>query len=306
MSGSPRHPDSVADAERERLEAIRLRRTSPDRYIAFQMLGGRVILERIRRFMEPRGARVLEVGCGSGGILLHLASQGMRAHGIDRQQYDSPLPAGLDFARRHAIPARFHSADATRLPFRDASFDCVVASSVIEHLDDPRAALGEMARVLAPGGIALIDFPLFRGPYGGHIDDVVRWPWYHLRSERAIRARLMRRGAAFEYDVYRSLNKITHRAFRRMLPGTGFEVVEFGRIYHLTHPGRKLLVGLRDAMRRRSLRGALRSLRDAPREFTVADALAFPLLVALVPLSLIPGVDEVATTGVRYVLRRPA
>jgi len=66
----------AAAVEAARLEAIRRRNESPERYIEYQRLGGAVLWERIARYMEPRGARVLEVGCGMGGILLELAARG--------------------------------------------------------------------------------------------------------------------------------------------------------------------------------------------------------------------------------------
>ncbi len=50
-------------------------------------------------------------------------------------------------------------ADISRLPFRDDSFDVVSCFEVLEHLDDPAGALGEMARVLRPGGSLLLSVP---------------------------------------------------------------------------------------------------------------------------------------------------
>ena len=295
----------AAAVEAARLEAIRRRNESPERYIEYQRLGGAVLWERIARHMEPRDARVLEVGCGMGGILLELAARGMVANGLDRQQYDATaLAAARDYAARHGLSARFQLGDAARLPYRDGAFDCVVAASVIEHLDDPGGALREMARVLKPGGLAFIDFPLFRGPYGGHIDDTIKWPWFQLLPRRRVLEQLRARGAAVEERLYLSLNRITLRRFRRLLAASGLRVRELRRIHHLTHPGRKLLIGLRDGLRARSAPEVLASLAAARADFTPAEALAFPLLAALVPLSYLPLLEELATTGIRCVLER--
>jgi len=62
-------------------------------------------------------------------------------------------------ARRERVPARLFNGLLPRLPFRDASFDKVLASEVIEHVPDDRAALGEIARVMKPGGTLALSVP---------------------------------------------------------------------------------------------------------------------------------------------------
>jgi len=63
---------------------------------------------------------------------------------------------GVDLGPRAADAC----ADITAIPFRSASFDLVIASHVIEHVGDDRAALAELGRVTAPGGRALIMAPM--------------------------------------------------------------------------------------------------------------------------------------------------
>jgi SAM-dependent methyltransferase len=53
-----------------------------------------------------------------------------------------------------------HAADLRRLPFPDSSYDFVIASHVLEHIQEDRQALGEIRRVLTPGGIAILPVPL--------------------------------------------------------------------------------------------------------------------------------------------------
>ncbi len=100
------------------------------------------------------GQRVLEIGCGTGNLLLAVARRqpGVDALGID------PDPAGLRRARRKAARAglavRFEQAYAGALPLPDASVDRVLSSFMLHHLDDAERAraLGEVRRVLRPGG----------------------------------------------------------------------------------------------------------------------------------------------------------
>jgi SAM-dependent methyltransferase len=63
----------------------------------------------------------------------------------------------LRFLRRHGIPLVRGSAFA--LPFKDASFDCVISSQVIEHIPYDEVLFSEMRRVLRPGGMLIIGTP---------------------------------------------------------------------------------------------------------------------------------------------------
>jgi ubiquinone/menaquinone biosynthesis C-methylase UbiE len=102
--------------------------------------------------------RVLDVGSGSGDTLLALADRFATAElvGVDLCQ---PL---LDISRQKTSKrgldsrVRFEHASATGLPFPDASFDAVFSQDTLHMVDDPVQMLNEFARVMEPGGIALI------------------------------------------------------------------------------------------------------------------------------------------------------
>ncbi|HXI03152.1 MAG TPA: class I SAM-dependent methyltransferase [Candidatus Saccharimonadales bacterium] len=104
------------------------------------------------------GARVLDVGAGTGEIAVELALKrpDLRITGID-------LSAGmLRTARRRVREAgvtrqvRMRKANARRLPFPGGSFDLVISSSVLHHLPDPGSTFDEIARVLARRGSVFI------------------------------------------------------------------------------------------------------------------------------------------------------
>jgi ubiquinone/menaquinone biosynthesis C-methylase UbiE len=97
-----------------------------------------------------KGARVLEVGCGTGLILQRLASVAEQAEGVDLS------PKMLDRARTRGLTVR--EASATELPFRDGEFTLVCSFKVLAHVEQIRTAMDEMARVLAPGGTILAEF----------------------------------------------------------------------------------------------------------------------------------------------------
>ncbi len=118
--------------------------------------------------------RVLDVGCGEGQVSRLAARLGARAIGID------PTWAQLTVAARRGGGPVYAGAVADRLPFRDASFDAVVACLVFEHIDDADAALAEVARVLEPGGrfVFFLNHPLLQTPGSGWIDDHILMEQY--------------------------------------------------------------------------------------------------------------------------------
>lgn len=120
----------------------------------------RLFLDRIERLGVSPSAPVLDVGPSAGTNLRMLADAGFEnVVGIDMSR------DAATFCRdAHLAPVVI--GDGTRMPFRDASFDLVLATDFVEHLDDDRAALREIERVLRPGGHCLITVPAFASLWG--------------------------------------------------------------------------------------------------------------------------------------------
>jgi SAM-dependent methyltransferase len=102
--------------------------------------------------------RILEVGCGTGTMLGHLARYGA-AEGVDAS------PEAVRFCRERGID-RVTEADGVPLPFEDASFDLVTALDVIEHVEGDGELLAELRRITKPGGTLLVSVPAFRFLWG--------------------------------------------------------------------------------------------------------------------------------------------
>ncbi|HLK12257.1 MAG TPA: class I SAM-dependent methyltransferase [Candidatus Binatia bacterium] len=102
---------------------------------------------------------LLDVGCGSGIFVKELASVGT-VHGMDV----SPEAIALSHQRGIELLCL---GTAERLPYASGRFDAVAAVDVVEHVDD-RLALAEIARVLKPGGVALVHAPAFPFLWGEH------------------------------------------------------------------------------------------------------------------------------------------
>jgi SAM-dependent methyltransferase len=101
-----------------------------------------------------RGARVLDVACGTGFTVLELASRGFVATGLEADPALCELTNGA--AAHFALPARAVAGDACRLPFATGSFDAVMSRSFFEHVYDRDLAIDEQLRVLRPGGVLII------------------------------------------------------------------------------------------------------------------------------------------------------
>ncbi|HIW92497.1 MAG TPA: class I SAM-dependent methyltransferase [Candidatus Corynebacterium avicola] len=108
-----------------------------------------------------RDSRVLDVGCGPGSITVDLAALvagfgGSASQVTGVENTEVPLTSARELAAARGVGATFQTGDAYALPFTDSSFDIVLAHQVLQHLDDPVAALREFARVCAPGGLVAV------------------------------------------------------------------------------------------------------------------------------------------------------
>jgi ubiquinone/menaquinone biosynthesis C-methylase UbiE len=118
--------------------------------------------QRIRR-VDPRpGQRLLDVGCGNGAALIHLAhTLGLDVTGLDIDPDQIQTAAQ---AARGLPSARFLVSDATKLPLPDDRFDIVYTNKATHHVSDWPHAIAEMARVLTPGGYLI--YSDFTAPFG--------------------------------------------------------------------------------------------------------------------------------------------
>jgi len=138
-------------------------------------------LQKICSHLETNRPRILDIGCGTGANL-EMLSQFGDAEGVDVSN------EALDFCRQRGLQS-VRQGEAEHLPYEDASFDLVTGLDVVEHLDDDRAGLAEMRRVLLPGGYALLFVPAFRFLWGVQ-DDISHHRRRYTRAglERVVNA----------------------------------------------------------------------------------------------------------------------
>jgi SAM-dependent methyltransferase len=106
--------------------------------------------EQLREFVGTGDGQALEIGCGEGRVSRELTALGYEVTATDT------VAEFVDIAREAGSAHHYRVADATALPFAEASFDLVVAYNVLMDVEDFDAAVAEIARVLTHDGRAVI------------------------------------------------------------------------------------------------------------------------------------------------------
>jgi ubiquinone/menaquinone biosynthesis C-methylase UbiE/uncharacterized protein YbaR (Trm112 family) len=115
----------------------------------------RRLREVIGRFVPSKVKTILDVGCGSAWVAKTFLPNGVTVCSLDASTIN-PHKA------LQRVPGSKHygiAADAFHLPFKDNSIECIIAAEIIEHVPDPAAFVGELFRILAPGGSLIISTP---------------------------------------------------------------------------------------------------------------------------------------------------
>ena len=119
-------------------------------------------IQRLRaaaaELLQPRlGARLLDVGCGTGEVVRSLAGV-VGAHGtvVGVEPSATMLDEARWRTRGSSLRVEFRAGDIMRLDFEDATFDGVTCERVFQHLDAPEKAIGELVRVTRPGGRVVV------------------------------------------------------------------------------------------------------------------------------------------------------
>lgn len=145
-----------------------LRFRSERDYALFEYYRSAKVIAFLERVGVTVGGRILDAGCGGGGMPLSLAEEADLVVGIDI--VDRFAEAGRRLAAERGIRnIRFVVADGQALPFRDGGFDAVLSHAVIEHVADAARYLRDCARVLRPGGWMYLSTAPYLSFAGAHL-----------------------------------------------------------------------------------------------------------------------------------------
>jgi SAM-dependent methyltransferase len=171
----------------------------------------------------PRGGTVLDIGGGPGYFATAFTDAGWRYVGVE------PDPREMHAAEQPVSggPGTFVRASGLALPFADSSVDVCLSSNVAEHVAQPWRLGEEMLRVTRPGGLAILSYTVWLGPFGGHETGM----WHYLGGARAAARYTRRHGHPPKNHYGSSLFDVSVADGLRWAADTGALVAAFPR-YH--------------------------------------------------------------------------
>ncbi|QIX61416.1 class I SAM-dependent methyltransferase [Hymenobacter sp. BT18] len=204
-----------------------------------------IVFEQIQQLQLPPTADILEIGCSGGPLLLALKAAGYQhLTGIDVSDKAIAVAQARGFEQVMVM-------DGARLDFADNSFDLVVASDVLEHIEDEEAALREWCRVLRPGGRIIVFVPAYQFLWSRHDEVNHHFRRYTLAGLRQV---MQRTGWQIERASYWNFllffPTAVLRRLQRTLHAAGLASAGAGDLRQLSVPANKALFSLLKAENR--------------------------------------------------------
>lgn len=228
----------------EELIALKYREDGREVVEDYSNLGFAKHLKLMKTHMGLRpGMKVLDVGCGTGALLVELAREGADVVGIDTFEEAGGIDRQIAEARltESGLQVRLVKGTAEVLPFPDGAFDLVVSIGMLEHIPPEvrRRVVPEMFRTVKSGGtLFLIAGPTTVTPFDQHIPGHPFPNWLSRERKRAISERAGRRQfLAVPWGISR-------RELREALPDAGFKSL-YGEFFAIGGGGEPGLFSLR-------------------------------------------------------------
>lgn len=204
------------------------------RYFEIQVENAeKYVIPFIEEKMEIKpGIRVLEIGCGEGGVLKAFVNKGCIGVGVEM---DAPRIANAKLFSPEDVAAGrmyFVTKDIYKVDIEkdfNGLFDIIILKDVIEHIHDQAKLIGWMKKFLKPDGVIFFGFPPWYMPYGGHQQmcrsRISKLPYIHLLPAGVYRRLLKRNHEAVNDLMEIKETGISIERFERICRQHGYEVV---------------------------------------------------------------------------------
>jgi SAM-dependent methyltransferase len=218
------------------LSEFRFEQTDPARFYGGLARDTVALVDGLWRDLNgtaPEGATVLDVGGGPGYFATEFSSAGMTYIGVEPDEAEAHAGAALAATSSTSPAAQpdaagtFVRASGMALPFADDSVDICLSSNVAEHVREPWLMGREMLRVTRPGGLAILSYTVWLGPFGGHEMGLT----HYLGGRRAAEMYTRKHGHRPKNDYGSSLFAVSAAAGLEWARSTGALVAAFPR-YH--------------------------------------------------------------------------
>ncbi|MBN2317305.1 MAG: class I SAM-dependent methyltransferase [Sedimentisphaerales bacterium] len=162
------------------------------------------------------GDKILEIGCGIGSVVFELSRQGYDITGIDISN------AAITYGLKKYGDIRLDVQAAETLPYEDESFDGALSFDVFEHIAQIDRHVGEVRRVLRPGGSYLFQTPnkFSNATYETLRTKSLKWRRYHpsLHSPGQLRRRLAKHGFTTQFVKMNPMNEFAIKKLKKLGP----------------------------------------------------------------------------------------
>lgn len=161
--------------------------------------------------------RILDVGCGSGSFVREMEQLGWEAYGLELN------PEAVRYARDH-MDLKVSEGSLPSLKLEAGFFDVVTMFDSFEHMPNPREVLDDVHRILAPGGLLIMNTPNFnsfyRKVFGDRWFNVAAPLHYYLYAKEPLKALLLRSGLLVQKILYPLGEAGLEQTFRVLLTGS--------------------------------------------------------------------------------------
>ena len=193
------------------------------------------------KFNLIQGSRVLEIGCGEGGVLAALIKRGCIGVGVEL--HESRLQLAHDLLKKEIeekkitfIAQDIYTVEGNEL---GGKFDVIIMKDVIEHIHDQKKLLKKLHDLLLPSGVIFFGFPPWQMPFGGHQQMckskfLGKLPYYHLLPRKIYKWVLKSFGEPTEDLLEIKDTGISIERFERIVKQTNYCVID--KIHYLINP----------------------------------------------------------------------